>query len=138
MVSAGSRAAKPFVSAALALCVVLAFVLPFLSYEYLAGPATPFDPVQAGAIHWGIIALFGFLWLGVQFFWQASVESTKLSMALSATIFWISFLLFYHFNPPGGNYDVAGYEGAAAFFLLVGGLGIVLLWIRFLADEVHF
>src|SRR5215831_16948966 len=45
-----TRSAKPLVSSLLALLVVLSFVLPFLSYEYLAGPLTPFDPVQAGAI----------------------------------------------------------------------------------------
>ncbi len=131
-----SRSAKPLVSSALALLFVLSFVMPFLSYEFLAGPITPFDPVQAGAIRYGAIAFFLLLWLGVQLFWKAPVEATKLGLAASATIFWLSLVLFFGFKDP--TFTDEGYRGAAAFFALMGGLGIVLMWTRFLADDITY
>lgn len=126
-----TRSAKPFVSAILALLLVLALVLPFLSVEYLAGKTTPFDIIQAGAIHWGIAIAFFVIWLGVQLFWNAPTEATKLGMAISATIVWLSSTLFFNFHN-------ASYGGPVAFFALTGGLGVVLLWTRFLADEITY
>ena len=133
-----TRSAKPLVSSLLALCFVLSFVLPFFQYDFLAGSLTPFDAVQAGAIRFGIIAFFLLLWLGVQLFWKAPVEATKLGMTISATIVWLAVVFFYAFKPPLGNFDLVDYQGAVAFFTLMGGLGIVLLWTRFLADDIHF
>jgi len=126
-----NRTAKPLVSALLALLFVLALTLPFLSTDYLAGPTTPFDVVQAGSIHWIIVLVFALLWLGAQLFWQAPAEATKLGMAASATIVWLSLTLFYNFKDPQ-------FGGPVAFFALMGGLGVVLLWTRFLADEITF
>lgn len=139
------RTGKTMVSAGLALLLVLALVLPVLSTDYLAGQATPFDVVQAGSIHWGIVAAVFLLWLGVQFFWPATPETTKLGMTISATILWLSLALFFNFQA-NTVCDLLGtectgaaqYGGAVAFFTLMGGLGIVLLWTRFLADEVTF
>lgn len=125
------RSPKPLVSSLLALLFVLSFVLPFLQFDFLAGPATPFDVVQAGSIRWGIIGLFGLVWLGVQLFWKAPSEATKLGLAASATIFWLSLTLFFGFHDPQ-------YGGPVAFFALMGGLGIVLIWTRFLADDVSY
>lgn len=125
------RSSKPLVSSLLALLFVLSFVLPFLQFDYLAGPATPFDVVQAGSIRWGIISLFGLVWLGIQLFWKAPAEATKLGLAASATIFWLSLTLFFGFHDPQ-------YGGPVAFFSLMGGLGIVLIWTRFLADDVSY
>ena len=126
-----TRSPKPLVSALLALLFVIAFVVPFLSVNYLAGKSTPLDAVQAGAIHWGMVIFFGLLWLGAQLFWDAPVEATKLGMAISATIVWLSLTLFFNFGDPI-------YGGPVAFFALMGGLGVVLLWTRFLADEITF
>jgi hypothetical protein len=131
-----TRSAKPLVSSLVALAFVLSFVLPFLSYDYLKGPDTPFDPVQAGAIRYGVVGFFFILWLGIQLFWKAPTEATKLGLAASATIFWLSLIFFFGFKDP--NFADEGYRGAAAFFALMGGLGIVLLWTRFLADDVTF
>lgn len=133
-----ARSAKPLVSSLLALCVVLAFVMPFLQYDLLAGITTPFDATQAGGIRYGVIGLFFILWLGVQLFWKAPVEATKLGLTASATILWLSLVLFYGFNPPLGDFDATNYQGAVAFFALMGGLGIVLLWTRFFADDITF
>lgn len=126
-----SRGAKPLVSVLLSLLLVLAFVLPFLQYDFLAGPDTPFDPVQAGSIRYGVIIALALLWLGVQLFWQAPAEATKLGMAASATIIWLALVFFF-------NFTVEGFGGAMAFFALMGGLGVTLLWTRFLADEISF
>ncbi|MFI5274239.1 MAG: hypothetical protein ACHQ4H_14490 [Ktedonobacterales bacterium] len=124
-----SRTSKPLVSALLALLFVLTFVVPFLQYDYLAGPLTPFDRVQAGSIRYGVILAVALIWLGVQLFWKAAVTATKLGLAISATIIWLAITLFFGFNDPQ-------YGGPVAFFTLMGGLGIVLLWTHFLADEV--
>lgn len=124
-----SRGAKPLVSVLLSLLFVLAFVLPFLQYNFLAGPLTPFDKVQAGSIRFGIIFALGLLWLGIQLFWNAPAEATKLGMAASATIVWLSLTFFF-------NFTVEGFGGAMAFFVLMGGLGVTLLWTRFLSDEI--
>ncbi len=126
-----TRSPKPLVSALMALLFVFAFVAPFLSVSYLAGPTTPLDVVQAGAIHWGAVIAFGLLWLGVQLFWNAPTEATKLGMAISATIVWLSLALFF-------NFQNTTYGGPVAFFALMGGLAVVLLWTRFLADEISF
>jgi hypothetical protein len=125
------RSPKPLVSSLLAILFVVSFVVPFLQFEFLAGPATPFDQVQAGAIRWGIIGVFGLVWLGVQLFWKAPTEATKLGLAASATIFWLSLTLFFGFHDPQ-------YGGPVAFFALMGGLGIVLIWTRFLADDISY
>lgn len=126
-----SRSPKPLVSALLALLFVFAFVAPFLSVDYLAGPSTSFDVVQAGAIHWGAVIGLGLIWLATQLFWEAPVEATKLGMAISATIVWLSLSLFF-------NFQNVTYGGPVAFFALMGGLAVVLLWTRFLADEISF
>ena len=130
--------AKPLVSSFLALCIVLSFVLPFLQYDYLKGNATPFDPVQAGAIRYGVIGFFFLIWLAVQLLWRAPVDATKLGLAASMTILWLSLVLFYAFKPPLGNFDATNYQGAVAFFALMGGLGLVLVWTRFLSDEISY
>ena len=126
-----SRGAKPLVSIFLSLLLVLAFVLPFLQYNFLAGPVTPFDKVQAGAIRFGIVMALALIWLGVQLFWRAPSEATKLGMAASATIIWLALVFFF-------NFEVEGFGGAMAFFVLMGGLAVTLMWTRFLADEINF
>ena len=132
-----SRGAKPLVSILLALLLVLAFVVPFLQYNFLAGPLTPFDKVQAGSIRYGVILAIALLWLGVQLFWKAPSEATKLGMAASSTIVWLALVFFFSFNSDNPN-SSAGYGGAAAFFVLMGGLAVTLMWTRFLADEINF
>ena len=126
-----NRSPKPLVSALLALLFVFAFVAPFLSVPFLSGPTTPIDVLQAGAIHWGAVMACGMIWLAVQLFWEAPVEATKLGMAISATIVWLSLTLFF-------NFQNVTYGGPVAFFALMGGLAVVLLWTRFLADEISF
>ncbi len=125
-----SRGAKPLVSVLLSLLLVLAFILPFLQFDYLKGIDTPFDPVQAGSIRWGIIIGFALLWLGVQLFWHAPAAATKLGMAASATIIWLALTFFF-------NFEVEGFGGAMAFFVLMGGLAVTLMWTHFLADEIN-
>ena len=125
------RNPKPLVSTVLALLIVVAQIVPFLSVATLAGPTTPWDVVQAGSIHWGIVGGLALIWFFVQLFWKAPVESTKLGLAASATIFWLALTLFFNYGDPV-------FGGPVAFFALMGGLGIVLLWTRFLADDIHF
>lgn len=119
-----TRSAKPLVSSLLALLFVVSFVVPFYT-------TTSSNALQAGVIHWGVVIGLFIIWLGAQLFWEAPVEATKLGMAISATIVWLSLTLFFNFSDPT-------YGGPVAFFALTGGLGVVLLWTRFLADEITF
>jgi hypothetical protein len=72
--------------------------------------------------------------------YPSSTEVTKLSLTCSATILWLSVLLFYHFQPLQGTEAqyAAGklYDGAIGFFVLAGGLAICVLWVRFFSDEI--
>jgi hypothetical protein len=72
--------------------------------------------------------------------YPASTEVTKLSMTTSITMMWLAVLLFYHFQPLQGTeiQFAAGkeYDGAVGFFALVGGLAVVVLWVRFFSDEI--
>ncbi|HEV2235839.1 MAG TPA: hypothetical protein VGR57_04175 [Ktedonobacterales bacterium] len=126
------RAGKTLISAVLALLLVLSLVLPVFSTEFLAGKDTPWDIVQAGAIHWAIVGGVFIVWLGVQLFWNATPETSKLSLAASATILWLSLALFFNFR---GSEQ---FGGPVAFFTLVGGLGVTVMWTRFLADDITF
>ena len=63
--------------------------------------------------------------------YRASPETTKLSLTAALTICWLSLIIFYPFKDPAND---AG--GAVAFFALIGGLGIVVLWVRFFSDEI--
>ncbi len=133
------RSPKPWVSMLLAILFVLTLTLPFLSTDYLAGPTTPFDVVQAGSIHWGFVIAAALLWFGVQLFWRAPAEATKLGLAASATVVWLCLLFFFNFHQTFAEAQSGtGDKGAVAFFALMGGLGVVLLWTRFLADEISF
>ena len=132
-----SRGAKPLVSVLLSLLLVLAFILPFLQFDYLKGIDTPFDPVQAGSIRYGVILAIALLWLGVQLFWKAPSAVTKLGMAASSTIVWLALVFFFSFNSDNPNSTV-GYGGAVAFFALMGGLAVTLMWTHFLSDDITY
>lgn len=132
-----SRGAKPLVSILLALLLVLAFVVPFLQYNFLAGPLTPFDKVQAGSIRYGVIIAIALLWLGIQLFWKAPSAISKLGMASSFTILWLALVFFFNFNSENPNVTV-GFGGAVAFFTLMGGLAVTLMWAHFLSDEINY
>ncbi|MBA3826031.1 MAG: hypothetical protein H0X24_19290 [Ktedonobacterales bacterium] len=87
------------------------------------------NPAEANAWKLGLIFVFGLLWTLVMIFFDAPGTASRLSLALSGTILWLGLLLFFHFDDPG-------YGGTVAFFALVGGLVIVITWIRYLADEI--
>ena len=62
-------------------------------------------------------------------FYRSPVEVTKLSWTSVLTVVWMALILFYPFKT-----DVDG--GAVAFFTLLGGLAVCVLWVRFFADEI--
>nr|HET6901516.1 hypothetical protein [Ktedonobacteraceae bacterium] len=66
-------------------------------------------------------------------------DTTKLSLTTDLTIAWLSLILFYPFNPPANASSTVATTwpgGAVGFFALIGGLGIVVLWVHFFADEI--
>jgi 4-amino-4-deoxy-L-arabinose transferase-like glycosyltransferase len=73
-------------------------------------------------------------------FYRSSAEVTKLSFTVALTIAWLAVIFFYHFQPLQGTEAeyAAGieYDGSIGFFLIVGGLLVCLLWIRFFSDEI--
>lgn len=72
-------------------------------------------------------------------YYRSNVETTKLSLTACLTVVWLSLIIFYPFNPPATYTDAQKSTwpgGAVAFFTLVGGLGICVLWVHFFADEI--
>lgn len=61
--------------------------------------------------------------------YRSSSEATKLSWTSVLTLVWLSLIIFYPFKT---NTD----GGAVAFFTLLGGLLVCVLWVHFLADEI--
>lgn len=65
--------------------------------------------------------------------YRSSTEATKLSWTSIFTVVWMALIIFYPFTDP--NTD-PGDRGAVAFFTLVAGLGVCVLWVRFFSDEI--
>jgi hypothetical protein len=62
---------------------------------------------------------------------NATAETKKLTATATLTIIWLSLILFYPFKDPNNTNS-----GAVAFFTMIGGLAIVVLWVRFFSDEL--
>ena len=79
-----------------------------------------------------VIALIGLLIIVFyHIFYHSSSEGNKLSWTVVLTVAWTALIIFYPFKAPG-NED----GGAVGFFALIGGLAVVVLWVRFFSDEV--
>lgn len=121
---------KPVASVLITLLWVIAFVvIPSWSLHI------PDDPVNYAIsfnIKWIAIIGLAVVWLMFQLFWRSSSETTKLSLGVSYTLLWLALVFFFPFKDP----TIESQAGAAAFFALAGGLGVVLIWVRFLADDV--
>ncbi len=64
-------------------------------------------------------------------FYRSSAETNKLSWTAAFTITWLALIIFYPFKDPN-NLN----SGAVAFFTLISGLAVCLLWVRFFSDEI--
>jgi hypothetical protein len=121
---------KPVVSVLATLLWIIGFVaIPSVSLHI------PNDPVNYAIslnLKWIWIIAFGVIWLMFQLFWRASSETTKLSLGVSYTLVWLALAFFFPFKDP----TIESQAGTVAFFLLAGGLGLVLIWTRFFADEL--
>jgi hypothetical protein len=62
---------------------------------------------------------------------NATAETKKLNATATLTIIWLSLILFYPFKDPNNTNS-----GAVAFFVMLGGLAVVVLWVRFFSDEL--
>lgn len=80
-----------------------------------------------------VIALGLLIIILYHIFYRSSTEVTRLSLGVDYTISWLALIFFYGFRDPAID---EGTRGAVAFFALVGGLGVCLLWIRFFSDEI--
>lgn len=97
------------------------YISPTLSIDFGGGATISLKIV---AIILGLLIIFFF-----HQFYRSPVEVTKLSWTSVLTVAWLSLILFYPFKT-----DVNG--GAVAFFTLLGGLAVCVLWVHFLADEI--
>ena len=121
---------KPVASVLITLLWVIAFVvIPSWSFHI---PDEPVNYAISFNIKWIAIIGLAVVWLMFQLFWRSSSETTKLSLGVSYTLLWLALVFFFPFKDP----SIESQAGAAAFFALAGGLGVVLIWVRFLADEV--
>jgi hypothetical protein len=84
---------------------------------------TPLVPV-VGFIGFLIIVFY-------HIFYRASAEATKLSLTACLTVTWLALIIFYPFKDPNNTAS-----GAVAFFTLIGGLAVCVLWVRFFSDEI--
>ena len=121
---------KPVASVLVTLLWVIAFVvIPSWSFHI---PDEPVNYAISLNIKWIAIIGLAVVWLMFQLFWRSSSETTKLSLGVSYTLLWLALVFFFPFKDP----TIESQAGAAAFFALAGGLGVVLIWVRFLADDV--
>jgi cell division protein FtsW (lipid II flippase) len=121
---------KPVASVLVTLLWIIGFVaIPSVSWHI---PNDPKNYALALNPKWIWIVLFAVIWLMFQLFWNSTKETSRLSMAVSYTLLWLALVFFFPFKDP----SIESQAGTAAFFALAGGLGVVLVWTRFLADEV--
>ena len=87
-----------------------------------------------------VVVLIGlFIIVFYHIFNRPSPETTKLSLTTALTMVWLALIIFYPFNPPPNltsNQATTWPGGAIAFFTLIGGLAVCVLWIRFFSDEI--
>ncbi len=127
---------KPIASVAVTVAWILGFVaIPSISWHL---PPDPVNYAISFNLKWIWIIAFGVIWLMFQLFWRASANTTKLSLGVSYTLLWLALVFFFPFNDPSLSNTTTGEgpAGAVAFFALAGGLGVILIWTRFLADEL--
>ena len=121
---------KPVASVLITLLWVIAFVvIPSWSFHI---PDDPTNYALSFNIKWIAIIALAVAWLMFQLFWRSSSETTKLSLGVSYTLLWLALVFFFPFKDPA----ISNQAGAAAFFTLAGGLGVVLIWVRFLSDDI--
>lgn len=102
------------------------FISPTLVIDFGAG--IPYVGLRFAAILLGLLVLFLFNLL-----YPSNTETTKLSWTAAFTLSWLALMLFYPFTDLTVD---EGTRGAVAFFALVGGLAVCLLWVRFFSDEI--
>jgi hypothetical protein len=107
------------------ICVFL-FVRSTLVFDF--GGGIPYVNLRLALIIIGLLILFFFNLL-----YPSNTETTKLSWTAVFTLSWLALMFFYPFTDLSVD---EGTRGAVAFFALVGGLGVCLLWIRFFSDEI--
>ena len=79
-----------------------------------------------------LVVFIGLLVLvGYHIFYSSTAETNKLSWTAALTLSWISLIIFYPFKDPSNSAS-----GAVAFFTLLGGLLVCVLWVRFFSDEL--
>jgi len=120
---------KPIISTLVAALWLVTFVFLDPGPHGLFQTVFNMSPPEANAWKLGFVLAFGLLWVIVMVFLDAPGTASRLSLAISGTILWLGLLLFFHFDDPA-------FGGTVAFFALVGGLVVVITWVRYLADEI--
>lgn len=101
----------------------------------LIKPTLVIDWVGDNSVTTPLLLVTGFVGLLViifyHIFYRSSAETNKLSWTAALTLVWLSLIIFYPFKDPNNTYS-----GAIAFFALLGGLAVCVLWVRFFSDEI--
>jgi hypothetical protein len=127
--------AKPILSGVIALLWLSCFVFIDAGPNGFLRTFYNMSDVEANSWKWVAIIVVGLIWLLVQIFYDAPGSASRLSLAISGTVMWLGLLLFYPFNAGGSQLTTSSYGGTVAFFAMLGGLLVVITWIRYLADE---
>ncbi|HEY0752741.1 MAG TPA: hypothetical protein VGD98_02085, partial [Ktedonobacteraceae bacterium] len=91
------------------------YISPTLVIDFGAGPTLNFKLV---VIVVGLLIIFFYHQL-----FRSHVEVTKLSWTCFITILWLALIIFFPFKTSDAG-------GAVAFFTLLGGLAVCVLWVR--------
>jgi len=78
-----------------------------------------------------LLGLLVIVFYHIYTYYRGGAETIKLGLTAILTICWLSLIIFYPFKDPA---NTSG--GAVAFFTLVGGLAVCILWVRFFSDEI--
>jgi hypothetical protein len=62
---------------------------------------------------------------------QGNAETTKLGLTAVLTISWLALILFFPFKETSHTNG-----GAVGFFAMLGGLAVVVVWVRYFSDEI--
>ena len=101
------------------------FIKPSLAIDW-AGDGSKLTPLLL------VVAVIGLLVIVFyHIFYRSSAATNKLSWTVALTITWLALIIFYPFKDPANQ---AG--GAVGFFALIGGLAVVVLWVRFFSDDI--
>ncbi|HVB23068.1 MAG TPA: hypothetical protein VNG51_14085 [Ktedonobacteraceae bacterium] len=116
---------------ALLLDCIFLFIKPTLAIDW--GFGLPLMSLQLVVLLVGLLIVVLY-----HLYYRSSATTTRLSLTSMFTVIWLSLIVFFPFNPPATASDTvkSSWNGSAvAFFVLISGLALSVLWVHFFSDE---